>query len=61
TAMGAAYLAGLATGYWQDLDEIRTNWQLDKLFTPVMTLAQSQKQIAGWKKAVARCRNWAKE
>ncbi|MDD6460860.1 MAG: glycerol kinase GlpK, partial [Absicoccus porci] len=47
TAMGAAYLAGLATGYWQDLDEIRTNWQLDKLFTPVMTLAQSQKQIAG--------------
>ncbi|MGI6068391.1 glycerol kinase GlpK, partial [Absicoccus porci] len=56
TAMGAAYLAGLATGYWQDLDEIRTNWQLDKLFTPVMTLAQSQKQIAGWKKAVARCR-----
>lgn len=61
TAMGAAYLAGLATGYWQDLDEIRTNWQLDKLFIPVMTLAQSQKQIAGWKKAVARCRNWAKE
>lgn len=61
TAMGAAYLAGLATGYWQDRDEIRTNWQLDKLFTPVMTLAQSQKQIAGWKKAVARCRNWAKE
>lgn len=61
TAMGAAYLAGLATGYWQDLDEIRTNWQLDKLFTPVMTLAQSQKQIAGWKKAVARCCNWAKE
>lgn len=61
TAMGAAYLAGLATGYWQDLDEIRTNWQLDKLFTPVMTLDQSQKQIAGWKKAVARCRNWAKE
>ena len=61
TAMGAAYLAGLATGYWQDLDEIRTNWQLDKLFTPVMTLAQSQKQIAGWKKAVARCRNWAKK
>ena len=61
TAMGAAYLAGLATGYWQDLDEIRTNWQLDKLFTPVMTLDQSKKQIAGWKKAVARCRNWAKE
>ena len=61
TAMGAAYLAGLATGYWQDLDEIRTNWQLDKMFTPVMTLDQSQKQIAGWKKAVARCRNWAKE
>ena len=61
TAMGAAYLAGLATGYWQDQEEIRANWQLDKLFTPVMTLAQSQKQIAGWKKAVARCRNWAKE
>lgn len=61
TAMGAAYLAGLATGYWQDQEEIRANWQLDKLFTPVMTLDQSQKQIAGWKKAVARCRNWAKE
>lgn len=60
TAMGAAYLAGLATGYWQDLEEIRANWQLDKLFTPVMTLDQSKKQIAGWKKAVARCRNWAK-
>lgn len=61
TAMGAAYLAGLATGYWQDLEEIRANWQLDKLFTPVMTLDQSKKQITGWKKAVARCRNWAKE
>lgn len=61
TAMGAAYLAGLATGYWQDQEEIRANWQLDKLFTPVMTLDQSKKQIAGWKKAVARCRNWAKE
>lgn len=61
TAMGAAYLAGLATGYWQDQEEIRTNWQLDKLFTPVMTLDQAKKQIAGWKKAVARCRNWAKE
>ena len=61
TAMGAAYLAGLAVQYWQSLDEICENWQMDQLFTPVMTLDEANRQIEGWKKAVQCAKGWAKD
>lgn len=61
TAMGAAYLAGLAVGYWKSKEEISENWQMDKLFTPVMTIDEANQQIAGWKKAVQCALGWARE
>ncbi len=61
TAMGAAYLAGLAVGYWTSLEDICQNWQMDKLFTPNMTIDEANRQIAGWKKAVQCSFGWAKE
>ena len=59
TALGAAYLAGLATGFWKDLDEIRTHWTLDKMYQPNMELAQRQELMRHWHKAVGRSLNWA--
>lgn len=52
TALGAAYLSGLAVGYWQDLEEIGENWRLDKMFTPKMTASCREEKMKGWKKAV---------
>ena len=60
TAMGAAYLAGLAVGYWQDLAEIRANWAVDREFAPVITQQQRDAKVGGWKKAVACTQGWAK-
>ena len=59
TALGAAYLAGLATGVWKDLDEIRSQWTLDKVYTPVMDADRRDRLYAGWRKAVSRAREWA--
>ena len=59
TALGAAYLAGLATGVWKDLDEIRSQWTLDRVYTPVMDEARRDRLYAGWRKAVSRARDWA--
>ena len=59
TALGAAYLAGLATGVWRDLDEIRSQWTLDKVYTPAMDAAGRDRLYAGWRKAVSRARDWA--
>lgn len=61
TAAGAAYLAGLAVGYWKDLNEIRQNWTVDRFFAPEISDAQRQMLIGGWRKAVACCAGWAKE
>ena len=58
TAMGAAYLAGLAVGYWKDTDDIRRNWSIDRTFTPEITPEDRSKRIAGWKKAVSRSLSW---
>src|SRR5205085_6808081 len=58
TAPGAAYLAGLAVGYWKDEDEIRQNWALDRRFDPSMDEASRAKLYKGWKKAVERARSW---
>ena len=58
TALGAAYLAGLAVGYWKDEAEIQQNWALDRRFTPAMDAAARDKLYKGWKKAVERARSW---
>ena len=61
TAMGAAYLAGLAVGYWKDTEEIQKNWAIDRLFAPEIGKEERVKRLAGWKKAVACAAGWAKE
>jgi len=58
TALGAAYAAGLAVGYWSDSNELRHNWAIDKTWKPQMDPAERQKRIGDWKKAVARTFNW---
>ncbi len=61
TSLGAAYLAGLATGYWKSKEDVLENWQVARVFTPQMQEAQKSKLLAGWKKAVACVRGWAKD
>ena len=61
TALGAAYLAGLATGYWKDKDEIRENWQLGRTFEPKMQDKEREALLKGWKKAVKCALVWAEE
>ena len=58
TALGAAYLAGLAVGYWSDQDEIREQWQIDRSFTPAMQPERVDALRAGWNKAVKRSKAW---
>src|SRR5690606_41765983 len=52
TALGAAYLAGLAVGYWSDMQEIASSWQLGKTFRPKMSEDERELAYAGWKKAI---------
>lgn len=52
TALGAAYLAGLAVGYWKDMEEIKENWQLDRVFTASMPQEKRQELVRSWKRAV---------
>ncbi len=59
TALGAAYLAGIAVGYWKDVDEVRKNWNLDRTFHPQMDEQKRQELIAGWRKAVKQSFGWA--
>jgi len=58
TALGAAYAAGLAVGFWQDLEELRSNWLPDKTWEPGMAGEKRNKLYAGWKKAVTRTFDW---
>lgn len=58
TALGAAYLAGLATGFWKDKEEIRQNWALAETFDPNMQEEQRAALLNGWKKAVKRSFDW---
>ena len=60
TALGAAYLAGLAVGYWKSLDDIRTNWAIDRIFEPQMEAAQKEDLLDGWHLAVQCARMWGK-
>jgi len=59
TALGAAYLAGLAVKYWQGMDEIRKQWQIDKTFEPVMSEGETGTLIKGWHRAVRAAESWA--
>lgn len=61
TALGAAYLAGLATGYWKDRDEIRENWQIGAAFEPCMPKENRETLLQGWRKAVKCALFWAQE
>ena len=56
TALGAAYLAGLATGFFKNLGELEQFWRADKVYEPRMTAERREELYAGWRKAVARCR-----
>jgi glycerol kinase len=58
TSLGAAYAAGLATGFWATIDDLRGNWGKDKEWTPVMDAAEREKEYAMWKKAVTRTFDW---
>ena len=59
TALGAAYLAGLAVGYWKDPDEIATQWQMDHVFEPALSPERREELRAGWTKALDRAKDWA--
>ena len=61
TAMGAAYLAGLAVGYWSGIEDIRKNWAVDRRFEPQISEDARALRLKGWKKAVNCTTNWAKE
>lgn len=58
TALGAAYLAGMAVGFWQDLDEVKEKAKLDRLFTPDGDQQKRERRYSGWKRAVACSRGW---
>ncbi len=58
TALGAAYAAGLATGFWHDLESLRQQWQADRLWQPQIDAERREQLYAGWKKAVTRTFDW---
>ena len=61
TALGAAYLAGMAVGFWKDKDDIKKHWKLNKEFKSELDREKCNKYYKGWKKAVERVRNWERE
>jgi glycerol kinase len=61
TALGAAYLAGLAVGYWNDLDDVRGNWALDREFAPTLDAHERVTRYRRWQRAVERSRDWARD
>lgn len=60
SSLGAAYLAGLAVGYWENKEDVVHNWQTDRIFEPSMEDEKREELLKGWKKAVSRVRDWAK-
>ncbi|MEY8516199.1 glycerol kinase GlpK [Lachnospiraceae bacterium 29-84] len=61
TAMGAAYLAGLAAGYWKSKEDVKKNWAIDRIFTPELLENERERKIKGWEKAVKYAYGWAKQ
>lgn len=60
TALGAAYLAGLAVGYWKSKEEIRENWAISRSFEPIMEESKREELLTGWHEAVKRSQGWVK-
>jgi glycerol kinase len=58
TALGAAYAAGLAVGFWRDFDDLRSKWRADRTWEPKMSREERKRHMAGWKKAVERAKGW---
>jgi glycerol kinase len=58
TALGAAYAAGLAVGFWESVDEVRDRWAEDTRWTPAMDAGERERLVHGWKKAVDRTLDW---
>jgi glycerol kinase len=58
TALGAAYAAGLAVGFWETEDDIRKNWQMAKTWKPAMSQGDREEMFGQWKKAVTRTFDW---
>jgi glycerol kinase len=61
TALGAAYLAGLAVSYWKSIDEIREQWKVDRTFVPAMPPEKTEAMIKGWHRAVKAAESWASD
>jgi glycerol kinase len=61
TATGAAFLAGLAVGYWKDEEELLDFWKIDRIFTPEMENKKRDSLYGQWKCAVERAKSWAKK
>jgi glycerol kinase len=61
TALGAAYLAGLAVAFWSSTDEVKRNWALDREFTPAMSVEERTKRCRRWKRAVERTLEWERD
>jgi len=61
TAMGAAYLAGLAVGYWKDMEEIQKQWQVERVFVSEMAEVKRNQLSKGWQRAVKAAQVWAEE
>ncbi len=61
TALGAAYLAGLAIGFWQSTDELQSQWQQERVFTPSMDKRRAEELCRGWQKTVERAKGWLVE
>ncbi|MEM3388321.1 MAG: FGGY-family carbohydrate kinase, partial [Thermoproteota archaeon] len=61
TSLGAAYLAGLAVGFWRSIGEVKNNWRMEKEFKPMISQDTREKLYRGWKAAVKRSLGWARE
>ena len=61
TAMGAAYLAGLAVGFWEDKNELKAKYKVSRRFLPEMAVENREKLYKGWQRAVTRARDWETE
>jgi glycerol kinase len=59
TALGAAYLAGLAVKYWDNIDELSKQWKIERTFSPRMNRDQISEMVKGWKRAVKAAKSWA--
>jgi glycerol kinase len=59
TALGAAYLAGLAVGYWENVDELQSQWKLDRRFSAALPAEDVTRHMQGWHRAVNAAKAWA--